>query len=562
MIPSEYAHWVEFFGRLHIMVLHLPIGLIVGLGVLEFIAVLRSKPASREVVGWVVWLAALSAGLAAGSGYVYGLDPGDPDDWRLIAHRQLGIAVAGAAVLTALVYSIVRVEVLYRILLLITIGLLIPVGHLGASMTHGPDFLTRPFSARPGTSPVATPLAPASTTQPLSSTLTPETVADPAPIKPEELFATQVQPVLAERCIACHGQQHQKGGLALHSMEELAKGGKNGPVITLGKPAESMLVQRLRLPLTDDKHMPPASKPQLTETQIQAIERWIAAEAPLNVSSEAQIQHTSRSIPEKKHDEDRDARAGKLGPPPAKALAALKTALVHYEAAAAGSNLLKVDFAAIAPRLSDAEARPLIEPLLPWLDTLSLSRATTVSDDTIRLLKDAPHLRELNLGGTKVGDAGLAALAGLQNLKELVLARTRLSDGAVEAIAAIRPLEQVYLWKSGLSEEAIARLRTARPELRVDAGDSPLATTQESEPEIKLTSDAPVPGQPPPAAGLAPVNNLCPVTDAPVNPQFAVVYKNRVVGFCCPNCPGQFWADPAKFEAKLPAATPDTPAAK
>jgi hypothetical protein len=49
-----------------------------------------------------------------------------------------------AAVLTALLQQRRRLAG-YAVFLLLTLGLLIPAGHLGASMTHGPDFLFEPF---------------------------------------------------------------------------------------------------------------------------------------------------------------------------------------------------------------------------------------------------------------------------------------------------------------------------------------------------------------------------------------------------------------------------------
>jgi YHS domain-containing protein len=30
-----------------------------------------------------------------------------------------------------------------------------------------------------------------------------------------------------------------------------------------------------------------------------------------------------------------------------------------------------------------------------------------------------------------------------------------------------------------------------------------------------------------------------------------VVYEGKVIAFCCPNCPKQFWTDPQKFLAAL-----------
>jgi YHS domain-containing protein len=36
-----------------------------------------------------------------------------------------------------------------------------------------------------------------------------------------------------------------------------------------------------------------------------------------------------------------------------------------------------------------------------------------------------------------------------------------------------------------------------------------------------------------------------------VNPKYAVVFEGKVIGFCCPNCPKEFWADPKAFAEKL-----------
>ena len=88
---------------------------------------------------------------------------------------------------------------------------------------------------------------------------------------------------------------------------------------------------------------------------------------------------------------------------------------------------------------------------------------------------------------------------------------------------------------------------------------------------VKLKSDAPIPGAAPaitpaptnsaapagspagsPGAALKPVNATCPVSGEPVNPKYTVVFEGRVVGFCCPNCPGKFWANPQEYKAKLP----------
>src|SRR5690606_33286917 len=94
------------------------------------------------------------------------------------------------------------------------------------------------------------------------------------------------------------------------------------------------------------------------------------------------------------------------------ALSALTEHLVHFEAAAPGSKLLSVNFAAAARQTDDAAAQRLLEPLLANLDTLSLSQCN-VTDQTAALLANASHLRRLDLRATAVSDAGVAAIRHL-----------------------------------------------------------------------------------------------------------------------------------------------------
>ncbi|NLD35301.1 MAG: YHS domain-containing protein [Desulfatiglans sp.] len=45
---------------------------------------------------------------------------------------------------------------------------------------------------------------------------------------------------------------------------------------------------------------------------------------------------------------------------------------------------------------------------------------------------------------------------------------------------------------------------------------------------------------------------LCPVMDAPINKEYFVEYKGKMVYFCCPGCEKQFLENPEKYLHKLP----------
>src|SRR5262249_49101036 len=66
--------------------------------------------------------------------------------------------------------------------------------------------------------------------------------ADP---KALEYFESKVRPLLAERCLECHGPEKQKGNLRLDSLAAILKGGDSGPALVAGKPEESLLVQAI-----------------------------------------------------------------------------------------------------------------------------------------------------------------------------------------------------------------------------------------------------------------------------------------------------------------------------
>ena len=84
-----------------------------------------------------------------------------------------------------------------------------------------------------------------------------------------------VAPIFQARCASCHGEEKKKARLALHTWELAEKGGDSGPLWVAGKPDESELIRRLRLPADEEEHMPPSDEPQLSADQIALLERWI-----------------------------------------------------------------------------------------------------------------------------------------------------------------------------------------------------------------------------------------------------------------------------------------------
>jgi mono/diheme cytochrome c family protein len=86
-------------------------------------------------------------------------------------------------------------------------------------------------------------------------------------------FASEIAPIFAQRCFACHGEDEQEGRLRLDAKAIVERGGLSGPLLIAGKSGESLLVQRLA-GRGDAVQMPPEEEP-LSDEQIGLVRAWI-----------------------------------------------------------------------------------------------------------------------------------------------------------------------------------------------------------------------------------------------------------------------------------------------
>jgi len=84
-------------------------------------------------------------------------------------------------------------------------------------------------------------------------------------------FGTQIQPILAARCQACHSDANRGGGLSLESHAGIMAGGRSGSGVVPGKSAESLLVGAV----TGAKPRMPKAGAPLDAGQIELLKRWI-----------------------------------------------------------------------------------------------------------------------------------------------------------------------------------------------------------------------------------------------------------------------------------------------
>ncbi len=96
-------------------------------------------------------------------------------------------------------------------------------------------------------------------------------------------FSRDIQPVLAEHCFHCHGQDSgtRKGGLRLDEREAALKGGKSdGPAIVPNQPEKSALLARIASKDPDEVMPPPKEKKPISAADAAKLRQWIVEGAP------------------------------------------------------------------------------------------------------------------------------------------------------------------------------------------------------------------------------------------------------------------------------------------
>lgn len=136
---------MAFIGRLHPLLIHFPIALVIAAVLAEGIAIATSNDRWRVLAVGNVRAGAVFAALAAVAGWRLALGPGMEASPLLEWHRWLGICAAGATFAAALATSGAGRSApamrIYRMALFAAGILVAMTGHLGGVLVWGADFL-------------------------------------------------------------------------------------------------------------------------------------------------------------------------------------------------------------------------------------------------------------------------------------------------------------------------------------------------------------------------------------------------------------------------------------
>ncbi|WP_158222857.1 PSD1 and planctomycete cytochrome C domain-containing protein [Rhodopirellula sp. MGV] len=110
-------------------------------------------------------------------------------------------------------------------------------------------------------------------------------------------FENKVRPLLASKCVQCHGEEQQKGELRLDSIDAMTRGGESGAAVVPHKPQESLLVEAINY---ESFEMPPEK--QLKAEEIEVLTQWVKLGAPWPQADSSQIRAAGKTFT----DEDRN----------------------------------------------------------------------------------------------------------------------------------------------------------------------------------------------------------------------------------------------------------------
>jgi hypothetical protein len=100
-------------------------------------------------------------------------------------------------------------------------------------------------------------------------------------------FTRDIQPILSQKCLSCHGPRKQEGHLRWDNKESAIAGGENGPDIKIGDSTHSPVIRMVTS--TDPDVVMPQKGDPLTADQVGLLRAWIDQGASWPASASVQI---------------------------------------------------------------------------------------------------------------------------------------------------------------------------------------------------------------------------------------------------------------------------------
>lgn len=431
--------YLQVFGRMHPMLLHFPIVLIIITVIWEISFAGKSDSFIRDTGDWLLIGTTTTTLLTVLFGFFLSYEESYSAS-AISSHKFYGVFVAFLLFFWLNFRRYARQQKLVRVTFgLLSIVFITITAHLGAEITHGKNFVFQPVSAN----------------------------NEQVEIEEMQPFTHLVLPILKNKCSSCHGDKKTKGELSFSTIEEIQKGGKNGALWEQEKEKPGLMMTRILLPEDHKEHMAPKGKPQLTQEEINLIRLWIKSGANFEQKFQELAEDDSLKLHILKYFTPKHENEFKLKAVSDQLIKDLTTDYRIVSRTAQNEDALVVNFFG-----SEFFKRKDLEELLTVKNNiveLNFNRMP-LKDEDLHLLKEMQHLQKLYLSHTQIKGDKLSELKDLDYLEVLSLAGNDLTDKAVEEIKEIKKLRELFLWNTQLTNDNIQSLEKALSTTVIDMG--------------------------------------------------------------------------------------------
>jgi len=436
--------WVRPIGRLHPMLLHFPIVILLAAVCLNFFHLKNDQKKTSdldELTGALFFAGTFTAGITVVMGLLLSTEKGYQGN-TLQWHKWSG---TGIFFLSYFIF-LARGHTWFRTLVAsifssLTFTFIIVAGHYGAALTHGENFVFE--------------------------TVTPRKIIS---MDKAVLFDHVIKPVFDSKCRSCHNEDKRKGNLVLTDTASILTGGKSGPLFILGKTGESLLLERLTLPPDNRKHMPPIGKEQLSEEEMNLFKYWVRSGVSLTAKITDLALGDSLSIAAQTILKNSGVVAEAYQFPSAseEIIRKLNTNYRFVVPLAKGSPALAVNF--YGRSNYNAESVNELRTVSQQIISVNLDKMPA-KDDDLRVIGEFTNLQTLNLNFTEITGQGLKYLAPLKHLRSISMSGVKINyTDLQQQIRTLKNLFSIALWNTGLSDKEIQQLRHDNPKIRFMEG--------------------------------------------------------------------------------------------
>lgn len=392
---------LELLGKSHLLWVHLPIGFIFLALVLTLLK-WKKPEAPYLILLPLIWrLSTLAAIFSVFSGLLLSENQ---EGTNLFFHQYAGIFLTMGLV-TYLIFKNNFILIFIGILFVITI-------HLGASLTHGEDYL---FTEK---RKVITQL------------------------NEVELYEDAIVPIFKAKCFSCHKPGKSKGDLDLTNYEKIGD--------------KEELVRRTHLPKSHEKFMPSNGKSPLSKNQLAILSYWVEIGAPKSKRLALLELDTKSKFMFESFFKLNENPLLSLNVKPAKYEHIVKNGFL-IQPIYRQSALLEVKYSGKGK--FDIK---LLQEIKKQVVKLDLSN-TGLRDEDLKIVGQLDNLFKLNLSKNDISNQGIMALGSLKNLTEINLYETQINAAALNLLMKLPKIKKIYVWETKLPPNYLDSIAKINP---------------------------------------------------------------------------------------------------